>query len=164
MPNVLIIGYGNILRGDDGVGPRVAELLDREYDRNPNIGVIACHQLTPELAPAIAAVERLILIDAEAGGRAGEIRRRELVPESSGGSGLTHHIAPGCLLAIAERLYGAAPHTTLYTVIGGSFSAGEGLTPRVEAAVPILHAAVKDFLASSQPRTKEDLYGASAAL
>jgi hydrogenase maturation protease len=148
MGRILIIGYGNTLRSDDGTGPVVAALLEREYEGDPQIAVIACHQLTPELAPAIAAVERLILIDAEAGGRPGEIRRRELSPEPSGGDALTHHVAPGGLLAMAKLLYGRAPRTTLHTVFGGSFDAGEGLTPAVEAAVPVLRAAVKDSLAA----------------
>jgi len=149
MPHTLIIGYGNTLRGDDGVGPFVAELLDRDHVHDPDIAVIACHQLTPELAPAIAGAERLILIDAEASGPPGEICRRELLPESAGSSTLTHHIAPGSLLDMAEMLYGRAPRTTLYTVRGGSLDPGEGLTPAVEAAVPILQAAVKEDLNSA---------------
>jgi hydrogenase maturation protease len=155
MPRILIIGYGNTLRGDDGAGPVVAELLAREYDGNSQIAVIACHQLTPELAPAIAAVERLILIDAEADGRPGEIRCRELHPDAAGGDPLTHHITPGRLLTMAEILYGHAPRTTLHTVCGGSFDAGDGLTPAVEAAVPVLRAAVKDSLCSNTDRQRE---------
>jgi hydrogenase maturation protease len=148
MPRILIIGYGNTLLGDDGVGPRIAELLDQEYEGDAQISVIACQQLTPELAPVITAAERLILIDAEAGGQPGKIRRRELSPETTGGESLTHHMAPGGLLAMAELLYGRAPRTTLHTVFGGSFGPGEHLSPAVEAAVPILLAAVKDSLAS----------------
>jgi hydrogenase maturation protease len=153
MPGILIIGYGNTLRSDDGVGPRVARLLDRDCRRDPNITVIACHQLTPELAPAIAGAERLILIDAEAGGPPGKIWSRELLPEPAGCVPLTHHIAPQGLLAMAELLYGHAPRTTLHTVCGGSFDPGEDLSPAVEAAAAILRGAVK-----------EDIHAASTAL
>ena len=69
MPHTLIIGYGNPLRGDDGVGPRAAELLVEEDGvTSPllpdGVQVLVCHQLTIELAPQIAEADRLILIDA----------------------------------------------------------------------------------------------------
>jgi hydrogenase maturation protease len=45
---ILLIGYGNTLRNDDGVGVRIAEIIAEE--NRPHVQVIATHQLTPELA------------------------------------------------------------------------------------------------------------------
>ena len=53
---VLVIGYGNSLRGDDGIGPAVAQAFADE-DATECADVIVCHQLTPELAESIAAVD-----------------------------------------------------------------------------------------------------------
>jgi hydrogenase maturation protease len=152
MPHTLIIGYGNPLRGDDGVGPRAAELLaDTGEARRggvtpplPNgVQVLVCHQLTIELAPQIAEADRLILIDARATGEPGSIEQCILTPAIPDRSSLTHHIDAQGLLAAAELLYGRAPETVLFTVSGGSFDCGERLTPAVAAALPDLLARIR---------------------
>ena len=71
---MLIIGYGNSLRGDDNVGCHVAQMLDRHYDGDPDVRVIGSHQLTPEMAEDIAASEFVLFLDAAAGEPAGKIK------------------------------------------------------------------------------------------
>jgi hydrogenase maturation protease len=148
MPLTLIIGYGNPLRGDDGVGPRAAELLVEEDGvTSPllpdDVQVLVCHQLTIELAPQIAETDRLILIDARATGEPGSIEQRILTPAIPDRTSLTHHIDAQGLLAAAEILYGHAPETILFTVSGGSFDCGETLSPNVAAALPELLARIR---------------------
>jgi len=46
---VLVIGYGNTLRGDDGLGQRAAEALAQRALPD-GVEVLSCHQLTIELA------------------------------------------------------------------------------------------------------------------
>lgn len=89
MPQILIIGYGNLLHSDDGISPRAAQCLD-EALASDQIAGIACQQLMPELAPRIAEAERLILLDAEMGGVPGHIRRRDVTPAPVGDSTLSH--------------------------------------------------------------------------
>ena len=60
---VLVVGYGNPLRGDDGVGWRVAERLAADQ-RLDGAAVLQRHQLTPELALDISAVSLVVFIDA----------------------------------------------------------------------------------------------------
>ncbi len=148
MPHILIIGYGNPLRGDDGIGPRAAELLADGGGANlpllpDGVQVLICHQLTIELAPQIAGADRLILIDARATGEPGSIQQCILTPAIPERSSLTHHIDAQGLLAAAEMLYGHAPETLLFTVSGGSFDCGETLTPAVAAALPDLLARIR---------------------
>jgi hydrogenase maturation protease len=49
MARVLIIGYGNPFRSDDGLGWQIANELSRT-NRSAETEVLPCHQLTPELA------------------------------------------------------------------------------------------------------------------
>jgi hydrogenase maturation protease len=142
MPHTLIIGYGNPLRGDDGVGPRAAELL-QQTPFPADVQILVCHQLTIELAPQIAEAGRLILIDARAAGEPGSLQQCILTPAIPGSASLTHHIDAQGLLAAAEMLYGAAPETVLFTVSGGSFDSGEALSPAVAAALPELLAQIR---------------------
>jgi len=73
----LVVGYGNTLRGDDGVGPRVAELLAAD-PRLAGAVVLARHQLTPELAADIAEAALVVFIDASENGKPGEISIRRI--------------------------------------------------------------------------------------
>lgn len=157
MQRTLIIGYGNPLRGDDGIGYRAAEMLTEGGGETPplqadGVEVIARHQLTVELAPQVAAVDRLILIDACAFGAPGTISEKALAPQQTDGNSLTHHLnAPG-LLAMALILYGHAPPATLLTVSGGSFDYGETLTSAVAAALPALLARVQALVTPGHER------------
>ena len=60
---LLVIGYGNRLRRDDVVGPRVAEAI--ENLQLSGVRTIVCPLLTPELADPIARAEKVIFVDAE---------------------------------------------------------------------------------------------------
>jgi hydrogenase maturation protease len=100
---VLVIGYGNGLRGDDGVGPLAAEQV--EGWGLPGVESLAVHQLTPELAAAIAAVEAVWFIDACVEG----LGRVKSVTPTEPDSRLDHLWNPGVLLYLAKALYGAEP-------------------------------------------------------
>jgi hydrogenase maturation protease len=74
---LLVIGYGNTLRGDDGVGPRVAEAVERL--QLPGVRTLICQQLSPEHAEMISQAERVVFVDAAVDGPK-EVQLRELVP------------------------------------------------------------------------------------
>ena len=57
----LVIGIGNTLRGDDGVGWWLAQRAERW---RPAVQVRVVQQLTPELAAELAPVNRVLFIDA----------------------------------------------------------------------------------------------------
>ena len=113
MSNTLIIGYGNALRGDDGAGYIVAELLrDRVHD--PEIEIVSQHQLTPELMEPISRAAHVIFIDSSVSGRAGKVNRIPLRPAPSC-SRFTHHVnsrvaAGRCAVALRAHARGDALH------------------------------------------------------
>ena len=59
---LLVIGYGNTLRGDDGVGPRVAEAVEKL--NLPGVRTLVCQQLSPEHADPISRVRKVVFVDA----------------------------------------------------------------------------------------------------
>jgi hydrogenase maturation protease len=122
---LLIIGYGNPLRGDDAFGYRAAERIP---------GAIAVHQLTPELMDPIAQADRVLFLDATTEGAPGEARRRKILPQLDGPA-FTHHATPESLLAGAKILYGRSPEAEIITICGENFSLGAELSPAVEAAL-----------------------------
>jgi hydrogenase maturation protease len=141
---ILVLGYGNPLRSDDGAGPAVASLLAVD-PRLAGVDVRAAHQLTPELAMDVSSARLVVLIDAEDGLPPGEVAVRPVEPApADAGPGregspaarpMSHHLDPEGLLGLASSLFGSAPPTSLVTIGTGSLDLGEHLTPQVQAGV-----------------------------
>ena len=66
----LVVGYGNVLRSDDGVGWQVADILTDDA-RLAGATILRCHQLTPELALDVSRASVVVLVDARHGPEAG---------------------------------------------------------------------------------------------
>jgi len=142
----LVIGYGNPLRGDDGVGwhaaRRLASLL-REEDAE----VLACHQLNLEIAEQISQASLTIFIDARWGGAPGKVLFQPVKPDPLSACAFSHHLAPSALLACAQGLYGTCPEAVLISVDGAFFGYEEGLSPPVLSALPALLDRVQELAA-----------------
>jgi len=138
---VLIVGYGNGLRSDDGVGRAVAEHL-ADDPRLAGATVLSVHQLTPELAVDISRASVVVLIDAVLGGRPGEITAGRLAPAVVPTASFTHHLDAASLVALATGLFGGDPLVKLVSIAGASMDVGDRLTPAVASAVPLAAEAV----------------------
>jgi hydrogenase maturation protease len=135
LATVLIVGYGNPLRSDDALGWHACKLLEREFVCQ-SAQIIACHQLTPELAEPLSQCRQAVFIDADATGIPGAIRLRTVRAEVPTGLLFTHTCTPSGLLAIALQLYGHMPVAILITVSGQCFELGDTLSPAVVATLP----------------------------
>jgi hydrogenase maturation protease len=132
---VLVVGYGNALRTDDGVGPAVAERLAVD-PRLRGAEVRSMHQLTPELALDASGASLLVLVDASADAPAGEVAVTHLDVATVAGEVMTHHMDPAGLVVLARELWGSAPEVVLVSVGVSSLEVGDRLSPLVEGAVP----------------------------
>jgi hydrogenase maturation protease len=133
---VLVIGYGNPLRGDDGVGCIVAEEVAKHLcDPESKVQVIACHQLNPELAESVADTRAVIFVDASVDLRAGEVKVTPVSPDRFSPAAITHHMKPSALLATASELFGQAPPAVAVLIGAKSFDPGMSLTDPVKSAV-----------------------------
>lgn len=132
---VLVIGYGNTLRTDDGAGRQVAERLAID-PRLAGAAVMQVHQLAPELALDVSRADLVVLVDAGHGPAAGRFTLDRVRRDGGSGTTWSHHLDPSSLLALADELYGHAPVTFLVTVGVESMEVGDRLSPRVEAALP----------------------------
>jgi hydrogenase maturation protease len=141
----LVIGYGNALRGDDGVGPRVATHLSSTLSGAP-VQALALHQLAPELAEPISQAAQVIFVDACVGEPPGAVACRLLAPLDGAALGLGHHLTPDALLAYAQLWYGRCPPAHLITITGQNFGYTEQLSAPVETAVDEAVALVRRLL------------------
>jgi hydrogenase maturation protease len=129
---VLVIGYGNTLRSDDGAGVRVAEEIAARA--LPGVVALAVHQLTPEIAERLAGAARVIFVDARLADEGKDIVLARLNPHLSARP--AGHISdPQSLLALARSLYGHSPRAWLITVPAVDVSMGERLSVTAERGV-----------------------------
>ena len=128
---VLIIGYGNRSRTDDGVGWYVVERL--QSDRAPGVELLTAHQLEVELAETISQVDAVIFVDAAVPESAHPIMR-ETVKPSGRPHAVAHFLTPGDVLALCQTLYGRQPAAFLFSIRGHNFDFGTSLTPATEQA------------------------------
>jgi hydrogenase maturation protease len=130
--DVLIIGYGNELRGDDAVGPRIIEAIEEWH--LPGVQTIACHQLTPELADPISKVGRVIFVDAsvEFQDDTAHVVPLEPAPDAQWQG---HAIDPRALLVLAQSLFGKSPPAMCVHVPAMNFDLGAELSPSTQRAM-----------------------------
>lgn len=151
--SILVIGYGNPLRSDDGIGPQVA----REVAGwgMPDVEAIAVHQLTPELAESLASVNLVIFIDAYPATPEQDLQVCALEPAESG-TPSGHWCTPQVLLAITQALYDHCPQGWWVIVPGVNFDLGEGLSPVATQGVATALQEIKYLMhsARTEPCTK----------
>ena len=121
----LVIGYGNTLRSDDGVGPEVAEAV-AALDL-PGIRAMSCALLAPELADPIAKAEKVVFVDAAVDAP----REVQLRPINAAMSSqiMAHAADPATILALARDVFGRAPQAWLLTIPAENMGIGEELSP-----------------------------------
>jgi hydrogenase maturation protease len=130
---LLVIGYGNTLRSDDGAGVRVAQAVSA-WGR-PDVRSLVVHQLTPELAELLAGAERVLFVDARSDEEGTDIAILPIEPSSTTQSIHGHISDPRWLLALARGLYGQSPQAWLITVPGVDFSMGGELSVTARTGV-----------------------------
>jgi hydrogenase maturation protease len=133
MTQTLIIGYGNTLRGDDGVGQILADHI-AALDW-PHCQVLSVHQLTPELAAAIAKVDQVIFIDAMPHDphRDPDVQLQRIYPTDNLDD-LTHRSNPTVLLTLAKALYDKTVKAWWVLIPAVNFEYGETLSTVTQQA------------------------------
>jgi hydrogenase maturation protease len=148
MTPVLVLGYGNPMRRDDGAGWEAARILSRE-NLGEEVCVMAFRQLTPDLAEPVSRYRNVIFLDAGVDEGPGCISTRRIQAAPGGETSLSHEIDPRALLGWARELYRAEPRATLVTMGAGSFELGEGFSQEVERAFPEFLARIRDEITAA---------------
>jgi hydrogenase maturation protease len=145
----LIIGYGSPIRGDDAVGPLLADEIASQVEQGAwpaGTEVQSRHIITAELVADLHTARRVIFIDAAADTPAGEVRTLPLTAEPTAPSTMAHFHDPRELLAWCQTLYGLAPEAWLVSIGGCAWDYGHfDLSPSVRAALPAAIAAVRSL-------------------
>jgi hydrogenase maturation protease len=148
-PRVLVLGIGNLVMSDDGVGVKVVQQLQREYSFADNVEIMDGGTLGLDLLPMLEGVDHLIVVDAvETGGKPGSCVRLtgEELPVALETKISPHQMGLKDLLSVA-RLLGHSPgEMVLIGVQPGSIEMDTELTAEVAAVLQVLVDNVLDEL------------------
>jgi len=148
----LVVGWGNLLRRDDGVGAFVAERVALTGPAGVETSVL--HQLTPEVAAEMAAFEDVIFVDAYLAHPGAGVNVSEVTPQPAAKTGLlAHHLSPAGLLSLCRKLYGETPRCRVVAVPAFDLTLGEGLSPRTRTAAELAVRLICDHMVKNrQPK------------
>ena len=139
MRTALIGGIGNVLLGDDGVGPYVLRLLESHYSFGDDIELLDLGTPALDLTHQIVGLRSLILIDCitsdDPAGTVAVYNKEDILKIAPTERLDPHSPALSECLLTAEML-GASPENVLLVgITGTSFEPGEPLTDRVQASI-----------------------------
>lgn len=147
MRKLLILGYGNPDREDDGVAWHILRALttklglpspesyEDEFPESTEIDFAFHLQLTPEMTEDIAGYEYICFIDAHTGNIPEPIRLIDVESEFQN-SPFTHHLTPQSLISMCETIYKKRPDAALLSVLGHRFLFSRELSEETEQLVP----------------------------
>ena len=123
-PKVLVYGFGNPGREDDGAGVALAERI--RAAALPGVTTDSNYQLNVEDALLLSEHDIVIFADATRN-PVDRFSFYRLQPDASV-SFTTHAMSPGSVLALCTQLYGKNPPAYMLEIGGVSFELREGLT------------------------------------
>jgi hydrogenase maturation protease len=145
-PRILVLGYGNPGRQDDGLGPAAVAAIDQLHW--PGVTTYDNYQLLIEDTIDIAEHDIVWFVDA-ARDCAEPFEFRLLSPAFEIGF-TSHLVKPEVLLAMASQFYGKTPEAYLLGIRGYEFEFLEGLTDRAEdnlaQALALIRARITNLL------------------
>ncbi len=148
---ILLYGYGNPGRQDDGLGnvfiDRIEEWIKKQGIEG--IELDSNYQLNIEDAEAISGKDLAIFIDASVEDI--EDYCISKVTESSEITYTTHAASPGYIVDLCKQIYGKAPVTYLVHIKGVEWAFKEGLTEKAVSHLEMALEAIKPFLLNPQP-------------
>ena len=136
-PRIVVVGVGNLLRGDDAVGRLVARSL---RTRKPSgVEILECDGEATLLIDAWWGSELTLVIDAvRCGAATGTVHRFDAdrfdrLADAAGTS--THGLGLADAVAMARALDRLPGRLVIYGIEGGCFEPGAGLSGEVEAEI-----------------------------
>jgi hydrogenase maturation protease len=151
-PKVRVLGLGNVLMGDDAVGPWVIEELLANWDFPEEVELVDVGTPGLDLVPYMAGADTILIVDTvKSDGPPGRIRvyERDQLFARPAQPRLSPHDPGLTEVLFALTLAGSAPRdVVLIGVVPGAVEKRIGLSAPVQDAVPQAAAAVIERLGS----------------
>jgi hydrogenase maturation protease len=141
MARVAIFGIGNILLGDDGVGPVVARFLESRFAGVDDVIVEDLGTPSLSLPGYLTGLDAVVFIDAvksdKPPGTILRFTREEIMAVEPGIRVSPHEPSINDALILLDFAGGGPTDVTLIGIVAETLEGGVNLSPRVAAAVPL---------------------------
>lgn len=139
MKGILIGGIGNVLLGDDAVGPYVVRLLESSYAFGDDVEIVDLGTPALDLTHQIAARDVVILVDCVASDSIApgtvQLFREGDILQTLPAQRLDPHSPALAECLLAAEMLGASPrHVLLIGIVGASYEPGQPLSESVRQA------------------------------
>lgn len=147
----LVLGIGNVLMRDDGVGVRSVESFERLYSAGPEIECLDGGTAGTALTGVLVGFTHVVIVDAiKDGNGPGAIRHMKASGILKGNAALTtaHGIGVKELLALSA-FEGRAPETSVIGIVPEKVCPGLTLTDTIERLLPEVAKAIASELTAA---------------
>jgi hydrogenase maturation protease len=146
---ILVLGIGNLVMGDDGIGVRVVQALQERFRFPAEVALLDGGTLGLDLLPKLEGVERLLVVDAiETGAEPGTMVRLagEEIPVAMATKLSPHQMGLKDLLSVASLIGCCPSEMVLWGVQPADVAMGMDLTAVVAACLdPLLDAVLGEL-------------------
>ena len=148
MNKILIYGYGNPGRQDDGIGARFVELADAWIEKEKLAGVYTdCnYQLNIEDAATIAEYDIVVFVDASVVEEVEVFKLETIQPHDATIEFTMHAVSTSYVVDLCQKLYNKHPEAYVLHVKAYEFEFIEALTPKANGNLYTAFKFLKEFL------------------
>jgi len=139
-----LIGVGNILRTDDGIGAYISKQI--ENLRLSGVDCLIVQQLQVELIEDLLHYQTIIIADASLGDSEVDLSPLNRL---DAGMASSHQIDAGMLFSVAKNIYQKDLDIYICAVKGEDFSIGDKITTAVLARANTAVELIRNFIASA---------------
>lgn len=149
---ILVLGYGNRSRTDDGAGWFVVEEIEKLA--LSGVDLLTSHQLDIDMAETISAYDVVIFVDAAVPQPGVPVTSRTVVKPRWQAHAVAHYLTPSDLLALCSSLYGSEPDGFLFSIPAFDLHFGDKLSTQTEQAARTAVREIADLAALFHERGK----------
>lgn len=141
MKRVLVCGFGNPYRHDDGVERAVVNEVREQLEQAPldsssagfndlggSIDAVVLDQLVPEMAETVVKYDLVIFVDAHVVATSELLRKKYAASAYRSAAFVSHQTHPATMLELAKKMYGYAPQAVMLSLRDHDFDSDEGLS------------------------------------
>jgi hydrogenase maturation protease len=148
MKKILIYGYGNPGRQDDGIGERFVKLTDEwiEQEQLTGISTDCNYQLNIEDAATIADFDIVVFVDASVVEEVTEFKLETIQPNDATIEFTMHAVSTSYVVDLCQKLYGKTPQAYVLHIKAYEFDFIEELTPKASENLNVAFEYMKKFV------------------
>lgn len=126
---ICIVGVGNTIRADDGIGNYICNAI--EQMQVPGVNTMIVQQLDAELVEDLLHFDHVLITDASVEGKEADLYN--LLPNDGPPLSSSHHLNAAMLAALSEKVYGIKMSLFICAVRGHDFNIGDTISEKAKA-------------------------------